>query len=466
MKKKNLVLLCVSVLCFLLGTFEGVDVKAAEAQADYVSMEERNGWYLESDGWHYYVAGDMKTGWQQIDSKWYYFDENGLMETDTWIGNYYVDKEGVWIENYKPAQWVRDGNYWWYRESDGSWPANSWRFIAGKWHYFDASGYMQTGWRFIGGKWYYMDGNGAMQTGWTIISGQWYYMDENGVMQTGWQLISGKWYYMDSNGVMQTGWVQSYGLWYYMDGNGVMRAGCWVQSCGKWYYMDGDGVMQTGWQLIGGKWYHMDWNGVMQTGWQLVSGKWYYMDGSGAMQASVWIGDYYVQSDGSMALNSWIGNCYVDAAGKWVSGSGSDQVYTIDMGNGKTKTVVGHFDTAMSNEIFRLLNEHRKSMGVYTLESVDTRFQTAVNVRGYEIAVLFDHYRPNGGICFDLHPASCAENIAMGFTSAEAFMNAWINSPGHNANMLNTMSSSVGIAVFKEKTAYGYVNYAVQLFSW
>ena len=43
MKKKNLVLLCVSVLCFLLGTFEGVDVKAAEAQADYVSMEERNG---------------------------------------------------------------------------------------------------------------------------------------------------------------------------------------------------------------------------------------------------------------------------------------------------------------------------------------------------------------------------------------------------------------------------------------
>ena len=81
----------------------------------------------------------MKTGWQQIDSKWYYFDENGLMKQIRGLEITMSIKRGVWIENYKPAQWVRDGNYWWYRESDGSWPANSWRFIAGKWYYFDAS---------------------------------------------------------------------------------------------------------------------------------------------------------------------------------------------------------------------------------------------------------------------------------------------------------------------------------------
>ncbi len=45
----------------------------------------------------------MYTGWQLIDEKWYYFNEasdekKGTLMTDTWIGNYYVDENGVWIE--------------------------------------------------------------------------------------------------------------------------------------------------------------------------------------------------------------------------------------------------------------------------------------------------------------------------------------------------------------------------------
>ena len=38
----------------------------------------------------------MLTGWQIIDSKWYYFNVSGVMEKDTWIGDYYVDEKGVW----------------------------------------------------------------------------------------------------------------------------------------------------------------------------------------------------------------------------------------------------------------------------------------------------------------------------------------------------------------------------------
>ena len=64
------------------------------------------GW-LTVDGQKYYLnpnsegtRGKMYTGWQQIDGKWYYFNEisdvtKGALATNTRIGNYYVDSNGV-----------------------------------------------------------------------------------------------------------------------------------------------------------------------------------------------------------------------------------------------------------------------------------------------------------------------------------------------------------------------------------
>ena len=48
----------------------------------------------------------MLTGWQLIDGKWYYLNETsdgtrGAKMTDTWIGEYYVNKDGVWEEGKK-----------------------------------------------------------------------------------------------------------------------------------------------------------------------------------------------------------------------------------------------------------------------------------------------------------------------------------------------------------------------------
>lgn len=40
------------------------------------------------------------------------------------------------------AGWVQDGNGWWYRLSDGSYPKECWRQIDGAWYYFDSEGYM------------------------------------------------------------------------------------------------------------------------------------------------------------------------------------------------------------------------------------------------------------------------------------------------------------------------------------
>lgn len=38
--------------------------------------------------------------------------------------------------------WQQDATGWWYRNADGSYPANTWKEIAGKQYYFGADGYM------------------------------------------------------------------------------------------------------------------------------------------------------------------------------------------------------------------------------------------------------------------------------------------------------------------------------------
>lgn len=45
----------------------------------------------------------MQTGWKLINKKWYYFNPisngtKGKMVTDSWIDDYYINKNGEWEE--------------------------------------------------------------------------------------------------------------------------------------------------------------------------------------------------------------------------------------------------------------------------------------------------------------------------------------------------------------------------------
>ena len=335
-------------------------------------------WIEEADGTKKYCDenGFMTTGWKQIDSDWYYFDKNGVMAADTWIGDYYVDESGKWLESYRKPHWEFRGSNWYYLNADGSCVKNQWMTVDGKLYYFNASGYMARNWNKFGSSWYYMAGDGAVKTGWCWDGSAWYYMDSSGIMQTGWlhdgnaryylsssgamqkgwHWIDTAWYYFNNSGVMQTGWLLDGGAWYYLNGSGAMQKG-WLLDGSTWYYLNDSGVMQkgwrwignawyylngsgamltgwqwignawyymnssgamlTGWQWIGNAWYYMNSSGAMQKGWQWVGNSWYYMNSSGVMLTSQWIGDYYVQADGSMAVNKWIGGYYVGADGRW-----------------------------------------------------------------------------------------------------------------------------------------------------
>ena len=151
----------------------------------------------------------------------------------------------------------------------------------------------------------------------------------------------------------------------------------------------------------------------------------------------------------------------------------NDQEYTIDLGNGKTTTVVGHFDLEMRDKILVIINEKRAyyagGIPLLSLPGDTTPLQDAANTRAIEITYSYSHTRPNGNRAItDLYAYAHtdAENLAKGQQSAEQVCNDWFASSTHNRNIVNDSYSTVGISVFCQKLAEDdYVNNFSQLFS-
>ena len=137
--------------------------------------------------------------------------------------------------------WMLDSIGWWYRNADGTYPANTSMVIDGRTYRFDGRGYMRTGWVMDGGAWYYHDGSGAQLTGWQIVRGSWYYLGDNGAMRTGWVMDGGTWYYLRGSGAMATGWVMDGGAWYYLSPSGAMVTGTHTIN-GRSYTFNASGV--------------------------------------------------------------------------------------------------------------------------------------------------------------------------------------------------------------------------------
>ena len=66
-----------------------------------------SGWWFESGSWY------PTNQWLKVDGSWYHFDGSGYLDTDKWIGNYYVKSSGAMAVN----EWIGD----YYVGSDGAW---------------------------------------------------------------------------------------------------------------------------------------------------------------------------------------------------------------------------------------------------------------------------------------------------------------------------------------------------------
>ena len=101
-------------------------------------------------------------------------------------------------------------------------------------------------------------------------------------------------------------------------------------------------------------------------------------------------------------------------------------------------------------EVLKIVNKNRIADGQPAI-GMFADLQKASGVRAKEIITLFSHSRPDGSSCFtvladyDIYRTYAGENIAAGQGSASEVMEAWMNSPGHRANILEGAFDHIGV---------------------
>ena len=110
----------------------------------------------------------------------------------------------------------------------------------------------------------------------------------------------------------------------------------------------------------------------------------------------------------------------------------------------------------MEAEVLRLVNEERAKYGLGALKRAsDLDALARAHSQDMINRHFFDHTNPDGQSPFDRMRAAgisyraAAENIAYGQRSAAAVMDAWMNSSGHRANILNGTYTEIGIGAVK-----------------
>ena len=119
-----------------------------------------------------------------------------------------------------------------------------------------------------------------------------------------------------------------------------------------------------------------------------------------------------------------------------------------------------------ASQVVELVNAERAKYGLSAL-TVDAKVQQAALVRAKESAQSFSHTRPNGssfstalteaGVSY----RRAGENIAYGQRTPQQVMNAWMNSSGHRANILNKDFTTIGVGY----TVINGTAYWAQLFT-
>ena len=117
-------------------------------------------------------------------------------------------------------------------------------------------------------------------------------------------------------------------------------------------------------------------------------------------------------------------------------------------------------------QVVDLVNQERAKYGLSAL-SVDSTLMSAAQKRAMETVTSFSHTRPNGSSFssvlseYNYSYRSAGENIAYGQRTPQEVVNAWMNSSGHRANILNSKYTKIGVGCYKSGSTY----YWSQLFA-
>ncbi len=134
--------------------------------------------------------------------------------------------------------------------------------------------------------------------------------------------------------------------------------------------------------------------------------------------------------------------------------------------NGNNNTATSEL-TADEREVFNLINAKRVANGLYAL-TINDELQNVARIKAQDMVDnnYFSHTSPIYGSPFDMIKKfgisykTAGENIAGDSSNSDA-VDAWMNSSGHKANILNSNFNSTGIGVVKSPK-YGKI--FVQMF--
>ncbi|WP_330461439.1 sigma-70 family RNA polymerase sigma factor [Streptomyces sp. NBC_00820] len=107
-------------------------------------------------------------------------------------------------------------------------------------------------------------------------------------------------------------------------------------------------------------------------------------------------------------------------------------------------------------QVVELVNKERATAGCGALTE-DPQLEKAAQGHSDDMAArdFFEHTNPDGTdpgqriIAAGYHWSTYGENIAEGQPTPQAVMEAWMNSPGHRANILNCAFKNIGVGVHK-----------------
>ena len=131
-----------------------------------------------------------------------------------------------------------------------------------------------------------------------------------------------------------------------------------------------------------------------------------------------------------------------------------------------TPNINGTFHDDMADTVLTMLNKARKDAGLNELVMDKGNMMNAAKIRAKEITAYWEHKRPDGdnwdtvfneeGVKYNAR----GENLADGHQSAEAVFTAWMESPGHKANIMEGRFTHISIDCLE----YNGHFYWVQLF--
>ena len=159
-----------------------------------------------------------------------------------------------------------------------------------------------------------------------------------------------------------------------------------------------------------------------------------------------------------------VGDWYVvQVEGDYIGAVSKQYVKPIYPGSSNNKTSTGNTQnntgtttanlTSDEKEVFDLINQQRVANGLSALK-IDPELQRVARIKAQDMVNnnYFSHTSPTYGSPFDMLKSfkisykTAGENIA-GNSSNSAAVNAWMNSSGHRANILNGSFNYTGIGV-------------------